>query len=201
MFVLTLYFSVGNIHFNFFTSVSITSFCILFLGKSKFCFFIETKKLTGHSDDLKAAAELVNHSTASLGKFQAKLSKKLEQGAKLKAKKRKFESNTGDSVQEKERNLGILESINNKKSKLDMNHAIGKKIHEEDTERSEEKKNRKPARGGKGKGGRKVGSSFSSSGMKGRGGGGGGRGGGAGKGGAKSRGGGGGGRGGRGSKK
>ncbi len=169
-------------------------------GKNQVLFFIETKKLTGHSDDLKAAAELVNHSTASLGKFQAKLSKKLEQGAKLKAKKRKFESNTGDSVHEKERNLGILESINSKKSKLDMNHAIGKKIHEEDTERSEEKKNRKPARGGKGKGGRKGGSSFSSSGMKGRGGGGG-RGGGAGRGGAKSRGGGGSGRGGRGSKK
>ena len=158
--------------------------------------FLDTKKLTGHSDDLKNAAEMVNHSTASLGKFQAKLSKKLEQGAKLKAKKRKFESNTGDSVHEKERNLGILESINNKKSKLDMNHAIGKQIHDEDSERSEEKKNRKPSRGkGKGSGGKKRGSSsFTGSGMKGgRGGGGGGMGGrgggGGGRGGARGRGG------------
>eukprot|EP00088_Acartia_fossae_P064752 TRINITY_DN79760_c0_g1_i1.p1 TRINITY_DN79760_c0_g1~~TRINITY_DN79760_c0_g1_i1.p1 ORF type:complete len:348 (-),score=92.89 TRINITY_DN79760_c0_g1_i1:32-1075(-) len=106
---------------------------------------------SGFSDDLKEAADFVKSSTASLGKFQPNLSKSLEQKAKLKGKKRKFESNTGDMSQEKERNLGILESMTNKQAKLDINSAVGKQIHHEDSERSEERRKGK-GRGGKAKG-------------------------------------------------
>merc|ERR1711915_174754 len=71
-------------------------------------------KSSGLADELKGAAEFAKSSTASLGKFQPSLHKKLEEKSKLKGQKRKFESNTGSSNTEKERNLGILESINSK---------------------------------------------------------------------------------------
>merc|ERR1712098_123461 len=102
-----------------------------------------TKKEQGRSvtqsEDLKRAAEIAKTSTASLGKFQENLHKKLEKTAKVKGVKRKFESNTGDSVAEKERSLGILESITNKSAKLNIDAAVNKQIFREDQERRTEK--------------------------------------------------------------
>ena len=108
----------------------------------------------GTGGDLKNAAEIAKSSTASLGKFQPKLTKSLEKGSKPKGKKRKFESNTMDSNLEKERNLGILESITNKQPRLDINMAVGKQINEEETERADEKKQQQKMGKGKKKGGR-----------------------------------------------
>jgi regulator of ribosome biosynthesis len=86
------------------------------------------------ADDLKQNAEITRSSTASLGKFQPKLDKKLEKNSAPNAKKRKFESNTWDSSSEKARNMGILDSITNKAPKLDMNMAVAvsKKIRAEE---------------------------------------------------------------------
>merc|ERR1711997_429983 len=92
-----------------------------------------TKQL-GDSEDLKKAAELVKASTASLGKFQEKLNKKLEKNSAPRGPKRKFESNTGDMDVEKSKSLNILQSITNKKSKLDIDMAVGKQIYAEDHE-------------------------------------------------------------------
>jgi len=123
---------------------------------------VVTSTKTNTGEDLKKAAEIVKESTASLGKFQPNLHKNLEKSAKTKGKKRKFESNTMDSKLERERNLGILDSITNKQPRLDITAAVGKSIHQEESERSEEKKS---ARGGKkggknGKKGGKKGKSF-----------------------------------------
>merc|ERR1712200_211066 len=81
-------------------------------------------KPLGFSDELTNAAEIVKSSTASLGKFQPGLAKQLEKTAKTKGKKRQFESNTGPADKEKERNLGILETITNKRAKLDVGVGI-----------------------------------------------------------------------------
>merc|ERR1712130_293409 len=119
-----------------------------------------TKKEQGRSvtqsEDLKRAAEIAKTSTASLGKFQENLHKKLEKTAKVKGVKRKFESNTGDSVAEKERSLGILESITNKSAKLNIDAAVNKQIFREDQERRTEKEKGRDSKlkmkkGGKGK--------------------------------------------------
>ena len=53
--------------------------------------------------------------------------------------KRKFESNTGDGVTEKEGSLGILESITNKSAKLNIDAAVNKQIFREDQDRRTEK--------------------------------------------------------------
>merc|ERR1712215_592026 len=98
----------------------------------------QARSLT-QSEDLKRAAEIAKTSTASLGKFQENLNKKLEKTAKVKGVKRKFESNTGDSNAEKERSLGILESITNKSAKLNIDAAVNKQIFREDQERRTEK--------------------------------------------------------------
>merc|ERR1712117_820388 len=115
----------------------------------------QARSLT-QSEDLKRAAEIAKTSTASLGKFQENLNKKLEKTAKVKGVKRKFESNTGDSNAEKERSLGILESITNKSAKLNIDAAVNKQIFREDQEkRTEKEKGRdsklKMKKGGKGK--------------------------------------------------
>jgi len=89
-------------------------------------------KISAESDDLKKTSEIVKASTASLGKFQEKLDKKLEQKEKARGPKRKFESNTGDHETEKSKSLNILQSITNKKSKLDIDMAVGKQIYAED---------------------------------------------------------------------
>merc|ERR1711915_702698 len=98
----------------------------------------ESKSLS-QSDDLKKAADIAKNSTASLGKFQESLNKKLEKTAKTKGNKRKFESNTIANVTEKERSLSILQSITNKSARLDIDAAVNKQIFREDQQRRTEK--------------------------------------------------------------
>lgn len=110
-------------------------------------------KSLSKSEDLKKAADIARASTASLGKFQESLHKKLEKTAQTKGKKRKFESNTVDNSTEKERSLNILQSITNKSSKIDIDAAVNKQIFREDQERKTEKeKEREGKKKGKGKG-------------------------------------------------
>ena len=106
------------------------------------------------ADDLQQNAEIARISTASLGKFQPRLGKKLEGTAKPKAKKRKFESNTWDSKEEKERNMGILQSLTNKKSHIDLNMAtsVAKKIRKDERDGDGETDKQQPRKGKKGKG-------------------------------------------------
>lgn len=111
-------------------------------------------KAVTQSADLKKAAEIAKTSTASLGKFQDNLSKKLEKTAKTKGNKRKFESNTGDASLEKTRTLGILESISNKSARLDMDAAVNKQIFREDQERRTEKEKERESKGKMKKGGK-----------------------------------------------
>ena len=104
-------------------------------------------KNSGH-EDLSKAAELAKTSTASLGKFQEKLSGKLEKAnseavKKVKGPKRKFDPLILESGAEKEKNLKVLDMITSKKPKLDLNKAVGKQINKEDKEKSEEKNNGK----------------------------------------------------------
>merc|ERR1712107_355300 len=81
---------------------------------------MQSKSLS-QSDDLKKAADIARSSTASLGKFQENLSRKLEKTSKTKTgNKRKFESNTVDNATETERSLSILSSITNKSARLDL---------------------------------------------------------------------------------
>merc|ERR1712037_775304 len=109
-------------------------------------------KSLSQSEDLKRAAEIAHSSTASLGKFQKDLSKKLEKTAKTKGKKRKFESNTVDNASEKQRSLSILQSITNKSAKFDIDSAVSKQIYREDHERkTEAEKERDGKKRGKGK--------------------------------------------------
>merc|ERR1712156_759004 len=97
-------------------------------------------KSLSKSEDLKKAADIARASTASLGKFQESLHKKLE-------------SNTVDNSTEKERSLNILQSITNKSSKIDIDAAVNKQIFREDQERKTEKeKEREGKKKGKGKG-------------------------------------------------
>ena len=112
-------------------------------------------KSLSQSEDLKKAAEIAKSSTASLGKFQENLNKKLENTAKTKAKKRKFESNTVDNASEKQRSLNILQSISNKSARLDIDAAVNKQIFREDqerrTEKEKERDGKKKVKGNKGK--------------------------------------------------
>jgi len=113
----------------------------------------EVKGVT-QSEDLRKAAEIVKTSTASLGKFQEDLSKKLEKSAKTKGNKRKFESNTGDVEQEKSRTLRVLESITNKSARLDIDAAVNKQIFREDQERRTEKEKERDSKSKKKKSGK-----------------------------------------------
>merc|ERR1712039_830531 len=74
-------------------------------------------RAVSQSEDLRRAAEVAKSSTASLGKFQQNLNKKLESSAKTKGKKRQFESNTVDAESEKAKSLRVLDSITNKGGK------------------------------------------------------------------------------------
>ena len=106
--------------------------------------------------ELKKAADLAHVSTASLGKFQAKLTGAMEKTAAKggkggTGKKRKFTPLV--SAGEKEKSLKLLEKMGSKKPKIDLEQAVNKAIHEEETERSKQK----AAAGGKGKKGGKKG--------------------------------------------
>ena len=108
-------------------------------------------------NDLKKAADLAKKSTASLGKFQGKLSNKLEKSSieaakKIKGPKRKFDPVISQSGEEKERNLRVLDLITSKKPKLDINKAVGRQLNKEDADRQEEKTQTRGKGTGKGKG-------------------------------------------------
>jgi len=111
-------------------------------------------KAVSQSEDLRKAAEIAKHSTASLGKFQKDLSKKLESSAKTKGSKRKFESNTGDVGDEKAKSLKVLESITNKSTRMDLDAAVNKQIFKEDNERRTEKEKQRESKGKMKKGGK-----------------------------------------------
>ncbi|XP_065659555.1 ribosome biogenesis regulatory protein homolog isoform X2 [Hydra vulgaris] len=66
-------------------------------------------------------------STASMGKFQPKLPHEKEN--KKTGQKRKFESVSGNGINEKQRALDILKKIN-KPGKLDLTKAVNKKVYE-----------------------------------------------------------------------
>ena len=129
------------------------------------------------SNDLKKASELAKKSTASLGKFQDKLPSALEKQVKpTKGKKRKFDSVTGSSNEEKAKNLKVLDQITSKKGKLDVTKGVGQHINTEEKGRADEKKqgNKKQGRGGKVKKGSKAQKrkgNFNKKGSKGQGGG------------------------------
>lgn len=112
----------------------------------------DKNKSGGGGKDLAAAADLAQKSTASLGKFQKKLSNKMEKEAGKKltphgGKKRKFEPTIGDGDKEKANNLKILETIGAKKQKIDMTKAVGRQLQTEERQRSESKTS--GGRGGK----------------------------------------------------
>ncbi|XP_046991645.1 ribosome biogenesis regulatory protein homolog [Schistocerca americana] len=103
------------------------------------------------SSQLGAAVSVAKASTASVGKFQAKLPKE-KQVNKLgpllqSGKKRKPPPPRPD--QEKKMNLEMVDSILKKRPKLDIEKAVNRQIFQEQQERSEERKNQKPKKGGK----------------------------------------------------
>ncbi|XP_023943215.2 ribosome biogenesis regulatory protein homolog [Bicyclus anynana] len=101
---------------------------------------------------LSTAAVVAKASTASLGKFQDKLPKEKEARGKgvhelIPGKERKRKAPIPTPQVEKENNLNLIDRILNKRPKIDMEKAVSKHIHEEQTQRSEEKKNMKPSKG------------------------------------------------------
>lgn len=103
--------------------------------------------------------DLAKKSTASLGKFQDKLSNSMEkQAAKnVTGKKRKFDPLV--STGEKDKMLKILDQMSSKKPKLDISKAVGKTMHEDEQASSEQKQRSAGKRGkkGGGRGGKKGG--------------------------------------------
>nr|CAD7263486.1 unnamed protein product [Timema shepardi] len=101
------------------------------------------------SEQLGKALTVAKVSTASLGKFQAKLPKEKtakKVGALLPTvKKRKQPYVTPE--QEKKGNIKILDNILNKKPKLDVEKAVNREIFREQQQRSEEKSNQPPRKG------------------------------------------------------
>ena len=127
-------------------------------------------RAVSQSEDLRGAAEVAKSSTASLGKFQQDLNKKLESSAKTKGKKRKFESNTVDAESEKTKSLRVLDSITNKEPRLNMDAAVNKQIFKEDLERRTEKEKQRESKGKMKKGGKgkRAKSHFANKGGKGK---------------------------------
>merc|ERR1712226_393731 len=127
-------------------------------------------RAVSQSEDLRRAAEVAKSSTASLGKFQQDLNKKLESSAKTKGKKRKFESNTVDAESEKTKSLRVLDSITNKEPRLNMDAAVNKQIFKEDLERRTEKEKQRESKGKMKKGGKgkRAKSHFANKGGKGK---------------------------------
>lgn len=88
-------------------------------------------KLT--AKQLNTAAQVANVSTASLGKFQPRLSKEkhLSKASILRQKKRKLPPPT--TSEEHNRNLKIVDSILNKKPKLDLDKAVNREIFQQES--------------------------------------------------------------------
>ena len=111
------------------------------------------------SNDLKKASELAKKATASLGKFQEKLPKSLENKIqKPKGKKRKFDSVVGKNDEEKAKNMKVFDLISSKQPKIDVSKGVGRQINKEEKSRSADKKsrgkkdsNKKGGRGGRAK--------------------------------------------------
>lgn len=97
-----------------------------------------TPKMT--AKQLNTAAQVANISTASLGKFQPRLSKEkhLNKSSVLTVKNRKFPAPTKD--EEYSRNLKLAESLFNKKPKLNLEKAVNREIFDQETLISERKK-------------------------------------------------------------
>ncbi|XP_014274001.1 ribosome biogenesis regulatory protein homolog [Halyomorpha halys] len=97
-----------------------------------------TPKMT--AKQLNTAAQVANVSTASLGKFQPRLSKEknLNKSSVLTVKKRKFPAPTKD--EEYNRNLKLADSLLNKKPKLNLEKAVNREIYDQETSASERKK-------------------------------------------------------------
>ncbi|CAH0398028.1 unnamed protein product [Chilo suppressalis] len=109
---------------------------------------------------LSTAASVAKASTASLGKFQDKLPKEKEARGKgihelIPGKEKKRKAPIPTAQAERENNLNLIDSILNKRPKIDIDKAVSKHIHQEQVQRSVEKKNMKPTKGkakSKGKG-------------------------------------------------
>ncbi|XP_050523562.1 ribosome biogenesis regulatory protein homolog [Daktulosphaira vitifoliae] len=106
---------------------------------------------TLHSNQLKTAVDVARISTASVGKFQPKLKK--EDLSKKKSipglKKEKVPAKSMN--EEKQNSLQILETINNKKPKFNLEKAANKAIYEEETQRFREKNSDDKKKGGRGR--------------------------------------------------
>ncbi|CAG9584572.1 unnamed protein product [Danaus chrysippus] len=101
---------------------------------------------------LSTAAVVAKASTASLGKFQDKLPKEQEARGKgvhelIPGKERKRRAPVPTPQVEKQNNLNLIDKILSKRPKIDMEKAVSQHIHKEQTQRSEEKKSMKPAKG------------------------------------------------------
>lgn len=88
---------------------------------------------------LATAATVAKASTASLGKFQDKLPKEKEARGKgihelIPGKERKRRPAVPTPQAERESNLSLLDSILNKRPKIDMDKAVAKHIHNEQTQ-------------------------------------------------------------------
>lgn len=87
-----------------------------------------------NAKDLQAAVTVAKASTASLGKFQRKLPQEKEAkgvASITPGANRKRKLTPVDGVQEKSENLTIVDSVLNKKPKLDINKAVSRHINEE----------------------------------------------------------------------
>lgn len=100
-----------------------------------------TNKLS--SVQLNSAANIANISTASLGKFQPRSSKEkqLSKHSILQQKKRKLHILSVE--EEHKRNVNIVDSILKKKPRLDLNKAVNREIHSQETMASKDKKQQK----------------------------------------------------------
>uniref|UniRef100_A0A0A9W6R7 Ribosome biogenesis regulatory protein n=2 Tax=Lygus hesperus TaxID=30085 RepID=A0A0A9W6R7_LYGHE len=108
-----------------------------------------------NSLQLNSAANIAHVSTASLGKFQPHSSKEklLNKASILQRKKKGLPP--PKSHEEHERNMKIVNTILNKKPRVDLDKAVNKHIHSEEVEASDRKNNKRKGRGGqKKKGGR-----------------------------------------------
>ncbi|XP_077126708.1 ribosome biogenesis regulatory protein homolog [Ranitomeya variabilis] len=108
-------------------------------------------------DELGKALYVAKRSTASLGRFQAKLPQEKE--PKNTGKKRKFQPLLGDFGAERSKQLEILKIMDSKKPKMDVTKAVNKQMRQEDAEASakKRKKSSKKGKGGRDRGGPKKG--------------------------------------------
>lgn len=114
-----------------------------------------------NSKDLVTAITVAKSSTASVGKFQSSLPKEKEARGVADitpGAKRKRKMPVVPSMQERSENLAIIDSVLNKKPKLDVSKALSKHLYKEQEMLHEEPSSKKPRAGkrGKKKGGNPV---------------------------------------------